>query len=109
MLTSLTNCMAEDLTNRGLVSNPDCHRIMDRHAEDRRRYGEKLMHQKKKQERHLREKLEERALKKQKFASVLRRKELKRLQKKQGFSEISSKIAHLNVLMEQGLENDKQA
>lgn len=42
--------MVEDLNDRGVLSNPDCHRILEKHQQEQQRLNDKLKDQKEKQE-----------------------------------------------------------
>lgn len=87
-LRGLTTCMVDDLVDRGLLTNPDCKRILADHNADRQRLGVTLTEQRERQQKKLREQLLERAARRQRILAAEQQKRLDSAAKKNYQSEV---------------------
>uniref|UniRef100_A0A914X9P5 Uncharacterized protein n=1 Tax=Plectus sambesii TaxID=2011161 RepID=A0A914X9P5_9BILA len=105
-LRGLTSCMVDDLVDRGVLTNPDCKRILADHNADRQRLGLTLADQRERQQKKLREQLMERAARRQRTLAAEQRKRMERATKKSYQSEVARTIAEMQLVTEQTGERE---
>ncbi|XP_071089451.1 limbin-like [Haliotis cracherodii] len=95
--------LMDELTDRGVLSSPECERIIETHKERQEQLNKKLDSQRKKQERAMQEKLQERLM--QREQSLLQKQELEMVEIMQASgSKTASKIRRALLMHQQMLQ-----
>ncbi|XP_064630061.1 limbin-like isoform X2 [Lineus longissimus] len=105
-INSLKSNLMDDLTDKGVLSSPECQKVIEIHQKEKEKLNKKLDAQKQKQEKVLRQRLAERMEQKEQALKDIHEKELKEVIGGTK-SKAASKIKRVSIMHKHMLEMEK--